>query len=243
MPRPWTRPGRSGGREGLAVAASGDESLRLSGVGLDLPGGEPLTEPLDLALSPGDTLLVTGPSGSGKSTLLRALAGLWPHGRGEAGLPPGRLLFLPQKPLPAPGRPALRGQLPGPVRNLPRTRPCARPWRTADWPAWPALRAAWTRSAPLPMSSPPGEQQRLAFARVLLHRPDWLFLDEATSAVDEAGEQDLYALLRSRLPGTAVVSVGHRPGLAAFHRRRLALVPGPGRTGRFELTDPLPLSG
>jgi putative ATP-binding cassette transporter len=227
------------GHEGLAVAASGDESLRLSGVALDLPGGEPLTEPLDLALSPGDSLLITGPSGSGKSTLLRALAGLWPHGRGTAGLPPGRLLFLPQKPyLPL-----------GDLRSV------------ASYPAPPgafpdeAVREALAdcglarlaggldeiRSFAHELS--PGEQQRLAFARVLLHRPDWLFLDEATSAVDEAGEKALYALLRARLPGAAVVSVGHRPGLAAFHRRRLTLVPGAGRTGRFELADPLPLSG
>lgn len=69
----------------------------------------------------------------------------------------------------------------------------------------------------------PGEQQRLAFARALVHQPDWLFLDEATSAVDEATEVQLYRLLQQRLPGTAVFSVGHRSSLTQFHRRRIVV--------------------
>jgi putative ATP-binding cassette transporter len=75
----------------------------------------------------------------------------------------------------------------------------------------------------------PGEQQRIAFARALVQKPDWLFLDEATSALDEASEVRLYTLLRERLPGTTVVSVGHRSTLRAFHPRRLVVTPnGPG---------------
>jgi putative ATP-binding cassette transporter len=71
----------------------------------------------------------------------------------------------------------------------------------------------------------PGEQQRIAFARALVQKPGWLFLDEATSAVDEASEARLYRLVRERLPATAVFSVGHRGTLGAFHARHLAVRP------------------
>jgi putative ATP-binding cassette transporter len=78
-----------------------------------------------------------------------------------------------------------------------------------------------------------GEQQRLAFARILLHEPDWLFLDEATSAVDEATEAALYRLLAARLPRAAVISVGHRSTLAAFHQRRVVLAEDGGGARRL----------
>jgi putative ATP-binding cassette transporter len=71
----------------------------------------------------------------------------------------------------------------------------------------------------------PGEQQRLAVARAILHAPDYLFLDEATASLDEPSEADLYRLIEARLPGTAVVSIGHRSTLFAFHRRHIAVVP------------------
>jgi hypothetical protein len=74
----------------------------------------------------------------------------------------------------------------------------------------------------------PGEQQRVAFARALIHKPDWLFLDEATSAVDEATEAHLYRLVRERLAGTTVFSVGHRGTLRPFHTRQLAVQPNGG---------------
>ena len=77
----------------------------------------------------------------------------------------------------------------------------------------------------------PGEQQRIAFARALVQKPDWLFLDEATSAVDEASEGPLYALLRERLPGATVISVGHRSTLRPFHARRLVIRPNGAGTG------------
>ena len=71
-----------------------------------------------------------------------------------------------------------------------------------------------------------GEQQRVAFARTLIHKPDWIFMDEATSALDEAGQENVMNLLLEKLPDTAVVSIGHRPGLELFHTRELELEPG-----------------
>jgi putative ATP-binding cassette transporter len=78
-----------------------------------------------------------------------------------------------------------------------------------------------------------GEQQRIAFARALLHRPQWLFLDEATSSLDEANETRMYRLLREELPHTSVISIGHRPSLAGFHERRIHIEREPGGVGRL----------
>jgi putative ATP-binding cassette transporter len=77
----------------------------------------------------------------------------------------------------------------------------------------------------------PGEQQRIAFARAFLHRPDWVFLDEATASLDAASEARLYRLLNEKLPGTTVVSIGHRPTLAEFHQRRMRIERGAGDIG------------
>jgi putative ATP-binding cassette transporter len=89
----------------------------------------------------------------------------------------------------------------------------------------PELATRLDETAHWALALSPGEQQRIAFARALVQRPDWLFLDEGTSAVDEETEARLYSLLRERLPGTTVVSVGHRSTLRAFHTRRLIVTP------------------
>jgi putative ATP-binding cassette transporter len=101
----------------------------------------------------------------------------------------------------------------------------------------PELTGRLDESANWALRLSPGEQQRIAFARALVQKPDWLFLDEATSAIDEEAEARLYALLRERLPGATLFSVGHRSTLRPFHARRLVVTPtaadngggGPGR--------------
>jgi len=198
------------------------DALALDRVALQLPGGRPLVEGVTIDFQPGDTALISGPSGVGKSTLFRAIAGIWPFGAGEIRLPRGgRILFLPQKPYLPIGTLREVVSYPTPPDGIDDT-----VLREAlDAVGLPALTARLGEHAHWALALSPGEQQRIAFARALVQKPEWLFLDEATSALDEETEARLYALLRERLPGTAVVSVGHRNTLRAFHGRRLVVTP------------------
>jgi len=195
-------------------------TLRLRGLDVRLPEGRTLIHDLDLDLEAGQRLLVMGPSGSGKSTLLRTLAGIWPFGEGRLEVPdPRGVLFLSQRPYLPLGtiRDALLYPLGDPSvtdRQLREVLADAGLGRLAS--SLSEVRA-WSLVLSL------GEQQRLAFGRVLLQRPAWLFMDEATSAIDEPMERTLYERLMQTLPGTAVVSVGHRSSLLGFHDRRLTL--------------------
>src|SRR4029450_7982985 len=183
-----------------------------------LPGGQPLLEDVNLAIRPGDTTLISGPSGAGKSTLFRGIAGIWPFGRGQIRLPRGaRVLFLPQKPyLPIGTLREVTGypMPPGGIDD-------AALREALEMVGLGALTGRLDESAHWALALSPGEQQRIAFARALVQKPEGRFLDEATSALDEDTEARLYALLRDRLPGATIVSVGHRSTLRAFHARRV----------------------
>jgi putative ATP-binding cassette transporter len=192
-------------------------------VALDSPRGTPIVARASLRVAPGERLLLTGPSGSGKSTLFRALSGIWPYGHGRIEQPAEGVLFLPQRPYLPIG--SLRATVSYPAAagafadaRIVRALHDARLPQLAD-----RLdeEAAWDRCLS------PGEQQRLAVARALLNAPAWLFLDEATAALDEATGTALYALLLERLPDTAVVSIAHDDSVARFHQRRIHLAPGP----------------
>jgi putative ATP-binding cassette transporter len=196
--------------------------LKVEDLRLELPDGRVILEDVSLTISAGEQVLLSGPSGSGKTTLFRALAGIWPYGKGRIFVPEGRrVLFLPQKPyLPIsslreavsyPDGPDEHGE-----ESLRRALIDARLPHLVD-------RLAEEANWSLELSV--GEQQRIGFARVLLHRPQWLFMDEATSALDEESEQALYALISERLPGSTRVSIAHRPMVARFHRRCLLLRP------------------
>jgi len=195
-----------------------DARLGLQDVTLGLPNGTTLLRPTTLELKKGESVLIRGPSGAGKSTLFRTLAGIWPYWKGRIALPKGAsLLFLPQKPY-------------LPISSL-KQAVCypAQSDRIDDETARDALRAVGlarfadelTREDNWAQVLSVGEQQRLAFARALLNRPDWLFLDEATAALPEDAQGDLYGLLSERLPDTTIVSIGHRSSLAGLHARRL----------------------
>ena len=207
---------------GIARADGDPGRLSLDGVEVDRPGGQPLIADVTLSLARGDTALLSGPSGVGKSTLVRALAGIWPFGRGQVHVPrDARLLFLPQKPYLPLG--TLRHVVSYPRSDAGVTDAVLR--ESLDAVGLPELARRLDEPGNWALLLSPGEQQRIAFARALVHQPDWLFLDEATSAVDEATEARLYRVLGERLAATTVVSVGHRTTLRRFHARRLVVQP------------------
>jgi putative ATP-binding cassette transporter len=183
-------------------------------------------------------VLVTGPSGSGKTSLFRALGGVWPFGAGTIRIPQGaKLLVLPQKPYLPLG--TLRGALayPGPDDAFTPDEIDD----VLDATGLSHLREALDETAYWADRLSMGEQQRLSIARALLQKPDWLFLDEATAALDEPAEGMLYRLLLERLPDAAIVSIGHRSSLVVFHERFLALKPD--GKGRHRLTAVSPDEG
>lgn len=195
-------------------------ALQLWQMDIALPDGRQLAEKLSIAVPAGKRLLISGGSGAGKSTLLRAIAGIWPYGTGEISLPTGwRTMFLPQRPYLPLGSLRRAIYYPQPVPeniddNLAGLLERFGLQKLAD-----QLDAVddWSRILSL------GEQQRLAFIRILLLRPDIVFLDESTSALDEPREAQAYEILHQLLPQMAVVSVGHRSSLLNCHDKQLVL--------------------
>ena len=197
-----------------------DPALSLDGLALALPQGKPLLQATTMELRKGQNVLVSGASGAGKSTLFRALAGIWPYWKGRIRLPKGaRLLFLPQKPYLPIG--ALKHAVCYPDDASDHSDEQVREILAAVGLAH--LAPDLQRSENWAQVLSGGEQQRLAFARALLIRPDWLFLDEATASLPEEAQEALYKLVKERLKGTTLVSIGHRESLAQHHDRRLAL--------------------
>ena len=209
-------------------------NLSATGLTIKLPGGQTLLSGATLGASPGDSVLISGPSGSGKSTLFRTFAGIWPYSSGQVQLPLDAM-FIPQRPYFPDGtlRDALAYPQPAGAYSdddlkqaltdalLPQL--CS---RLSDSDAWGQKLSG-------------GEQQRLAIARVLLKKPRWIFADEATSALDESAEKSLYEKLQAHLASVngGLVSIAHKPTVAAFHNQRWTLVKrDSGAASLFELT-------
>jgi len=209
---------RVGGESKLSITQASGGELRLKDLDVRLPDGSALLRADGLAFRPGERTLMTGPSGSGKSTLFRAIAGIWPFGEGQVLVPEGQtMMLLPQRPYIPIG--SLRDAVTYPSRSDTYTdAEIAEALRTAKLPQIADRldeERAWSQTLSL------GEQQRLAVARALLAKPDWLFLDEATAALDEPTEAEVYRVIQEKLPQTTVVSIGHRSTLAAYHDRRI----------------------
>ncbi len=205
----------------LETLASPDGSVQLERVEVRTPSGSQLVDPLDLRLKPGDALVVTGASGSGKTTLLRSIAQMWPYTTGTVRRPveENQTMFLSQMPyVPL-----------GDLRTV-----VSYPSKSGEIPD-EEIQSALTKVALSHLTSrlnededwakvlSPGEQQRIAFARILLTKPKAAFLDEATSALDEGLEYAVYELVRTELPDTILVSVSHRPSIEQHHDQHLEL--------------------
>ena len=195
-------------------------ALRLSDLSVTLDTGKAVVKDAEVDIMPGERVLVAGESGTGKSTLVRAISGLWPWGEGNVQVASGAKMFL------MPQRAYV------PVGTLRRAATYPEP---ADSKGIEEVTEALKRvglkhlidrleeEAPWDQTLSGGEKQRLAFARILLHRPDIVVLDEATSALDPDSQDKLMELLTTELDATTIVSVGHRPELEAFHSRKIVL--------------------
>lgn len=205
---------------GIDVADTEGDTLRVIDVSSHTPKGEPIAAGVSFDVAPGERALLSGPSGCGKTTLLRAIAGIWPHGSGRIERPPVPPLFLSQRlylPLgslrdalcyPQESTVVEDARVRSALTDVGLDRLAPRLDEIADWSHILSL----------------GEQQRIAFARVLVNAPKLVVLDEATSALDVRAEQHLYELVRERLPDAIVLSVGHRDTLEALHDRKIPFV-------------------
>jgi putative ATP-binding cassette transporter len=208
---------------GLSVVATDTDAIRLDDVRLETPTGRVLVHHASAALAPGERVALLGEAGAGKTTLFRALAGIWPFGSGRVERPQQqRMLFLPQRPYLPLGTlravvsyPAAEGRFPDArIQDVLRRLGLGHlVERLGDVEPWEQRTSAH-------------EQQLLAFARVLLHEPAWVVLDESTSGLDEATERRVYELLLAALPRSAVLALGPRASLQELLPRRLSLVTG-----------------
>ncbi|WP_375788558.1 ABC transporter ATP-binding protein/permease [Bradyrhizobium sp. Pha-3] len=198
----------------------GNTMLRLNDLSVTLDDGTAVVGETEILIEPGERVLVAGESGTGKSTLVRAIAGLWPWGGGSVDFHADRRLFmLPQKPyVPS-----------GTLRRAAAYPAAAEDWsieqigEALDKVGLGHLKERIEVEAPWDQTLSGGEKQRLAFARLFLHRPDIIVLDEATSALDDRSQDKLMELLNEELKDATVVSVAHRAELEAFHSRKITL--------------------
>jgi vitamin B12/bleomycin/antimicrobial peptide transport system ATP-binding/permease protein len=205
----------------IALGDSPDDKLRLVKLSISQQNGALLLAEAEIVVAPGEKVLVKGDSGTGKSTLIRAIAGLWPWGCGEILRPVGKsFAFMPQRPYMPLGtlRRIVTYPLSGdtPIRDeeiIEALEKCG----LAHLSSRLEEEAQWSRT----LSG--GEQQRIAFARLLLTRPDIVIMDEATSALDELSQARMMSFLHDELRDATVLCVGHRPGLEAYHTREIGL--------------------
>jgi vitamin B12/bleomycin/antimicrobial peptide transport system ATP-binding/permease protein len=194
-------------------------ALRLRDLSVTLDDGSAVVNEADIEIARGEKVLVVGESGTGKSTLVRAIAGLWPWGRGEILIKFEGLFFMPQAPYVPLG--TLRRAVTYPLS--PEEVDDAVVRTTVEEVGLGHFLDRLDEDAAWEHVLSGGEKQRLAFARALIQRPEIIVMDEATAALDPLGQEQLMRLLLERLPEATIISVGHRAELEAFHTRKLVL--------------------
>jgi vitamin B12/bleomycin/antimicrobial peptide transport system ATP-binding/permease protein len=212
-PEPTARdPGR------ITVAAHATEALILENLNLDLAGGRAALEPSRVEVAPGERVLIVVEHGSAKSALFRALAGLWPWGAGTIHLPPrDAMMFMPPRPYLPLGSLRAGASYPAPAERFDHTAVAAALERVGLRHLLAVLdrEERWDKDLSLE------EQQRLAFARLLLNRPRWVLLDDALGALDAEHRQLMLSIFDHELVQTAVVSIGRGPARSGFYDRTL----------------------
>jgi putative ATP-binding cassette transporter len=206
---------------GIEIGASPDDNVHLRDLDIEQYDGKLMIDGAETTIAPGEKVLVRGDSGTGKSTLIRAMAGLWPWGNGKILKPENaEIAFMPQRPYFPLG--TLRQALlyPHPDQKVDEEKIKDALTRVGLEHLMPRLDEAESWSQVLSG----GEQQRLAFARVMIHPPDILIMDEPTSSLDELSQFRMMEYMRDFLPDAMVIHVGHRPGLEPFHDREIKLV-------------------
>lgn len=213
-------------KSGSLVREETPDRLRLTDVTISVPAMDENKRTREIISSAactirsGEHVILKGPSGSGKSTLLRTLAGFWPYVKGHISMPaPSEMMFIPQKPYIPMGTSAEAASYPLETADKEILSPLLMEYGLSHLMEKPDTEADWSHILSL------GEQQKLAFVRVFLRKPKWVFLDEATSAMDEETEEKMYRLLTA-LPGTTVISIGHRSTLDKWHDRVLRITNG-----------------
>jgi putative ATP-binding cassette transporter len=206
---------------GIKIEASPDDNVYLRDLDIEQYDGKLMIDGAEIKIAPGEKVLVRGDSGTGKSTLIRAMAGLWPWGSGKILKPENaEIAFMPQRPYfplgtlrqallyPHPDQKAAEEKIKEALTRCGLDHLIA---RLDEAETWSQILSG-------------GEQQRLAFARVMIHPPDILIMDEPTSSLDELSQFRMMEYMRDFLPETMVIHAGHRPGLEAFHDREIKLV-------------------
>ena len=213
-------------KSGSLVREETHDRLRLADVTISVPAMDEnkrtreIISSASCTIKSGEHVILKGPSGSGKSTLLRTLAGFWPYVKGHISMPaPSEMMFIPQKPYIPMGTSAEAASYPLETADEEILSPLLVECGLSHLMEKPDTEADWSHILSL------GEQQKLAFVRVFLRKPKWVFLDEATSAMDEETEEKMYRLLTA-LPGTTVISIGHRSTLDKWHDRVLRIENG-----------------
>jgi vitamin B12/bleomycin/antimicrobial peptide transport system ATP-binding/permease protein len=216
---------------GIKVIEKPDPAVHLRKLALSDTAGRVIAQDMDAELDAGEHIAVLGPAGVAKTTLFRAMAGIWPFGSGEIELPEhARSLFLPHQPYLPIGSLREAVSYPSPVGTF------------SDEQITDALRVIGLDhlvhrlddTEPWEQQLSIDEQQRLTFARIFLQRPDWIYMDDATGALDEAMEKQVYGILAKHLPGAAVLSITNRPTVAGYNQCQWLLEPGEGGTMRLK---------